>query len=131
MSKTTSYTKDQLYGATKSVRRTYKNKATKKEPDARISKVQAYKLIACKLGLASDRSLWKNPDSNYLSSWYDNFIKEIDEILLNTEYVNSSSKEIIDNTQKSNYLELIAALEKRVEKLTIENLELRQQLLNK
>ena len=130
MSKTTSYTKDQLYGATKGVKRTYINKATKNELDARISKVQAYKIIATKLGLNSDRSLWKNPDSDYLSNWYDKLIKEIDEILLkNQSFVSSSSKDILDTNQKSNYLEIINALEKRVEILTTENFELRQKLL--
>lgn len=130
MSKPTAYTKDQLYGATKSVKRTHKNKAVKREPDARISKVQAYKIIAQKIGLASDRSLWKNSDSDYLSKWYDTLIKEIDEIISNNELVPSRSTDIIDSDQKGNYLEVIAALEKRVEKLTLENLALRQKIKN-
>ncbi|OCS87815.1 hypothetical protein [Caryophanon tenue] len=132
MSKPTSYTKDQLYGATKGVKRTYINKATKNEADARISKVQAYKLIAHKLKLSSDRSLWKNNDSEYLSTWYDKLIKDIDDILLNNQsIISSNSKDTLDTNQKSNYLEIISALEKRVENLTIENFELRQKLLTK
>lgn len=131
MPKPPKYTKERLYAATKSIKMIYLKKAQKGLEDCLISKTNSFKLIASKLGLASDRSLWVNQDYAYLDKWYTKFRSEVDEVYKaaqENQTKKSVTKDVISSDQKANYLEIIAALEKRVEVLTIENLNLRTKL---
>ena len=135
MPKPTKYTRDQLYAATKSVRMSYLKKASKGLDGSVLSKSNAFRLIAKKLGLASDRSLCINSDYPYLDKWYSKFRSEAEEAYkLSQDKIiprSNASQELLTNDEKANYLEIIASLEKRVEVLTIENLDLRTKLNEK
>lgn len=115
--------REQLYNITKGIKRQHMNLAKKGDIKAQKKKTELYKIIASKLGLASDRTLWSGTHSEYLESWYLSFQSDIDEALSNSAVTSSESN--LTEDEVFNYKEIIKALELRVKELTIENSELR------
>ncbi|MEH6908784.1 hypothetical protein [Neobacillus drentensis] len=115
--------REQLYTVTKGIKRQYMNLAKKGDVKARKKKTELYKIIASKLGLTSDRTLWSGPHAEYLESWFLSFQADIEEALSNSTVTPSEST--LTEEDVSNYKEIIRALERRVKELTIENNELR------
>lgn len=115
--------REQLYTVTKGIKRQYMNLAKKGDVKSRKKKTELYKIIASKLGLTSDRTLWSGPHAEYLESWFLSFQADIEETLSNSTVTPSEST--LTEEDASNYKEIIRALKKRVKELTIENTELR------
>lgn len=105
------------------------NLAKKGDVKAQKKKTELYKIIASKLGLASDRTLWSGTHSEYLENWYLSFQVDIEEALKNSSIKPSESN--LTEEDVSNYKEIIQALEQRVKELTIENNELRSLSINR
>ncbi|RBP88975.1 hypothetical protein DFO70_1126 [Cytobacillus firmus] len=115
--------REQLYTITKGIKRKYMNLAKKGDINARKKKTELYKIIASKLGLTSERTLWSGSHAEYLESWFLSFQADIEEALRNSTITPSEST--LTEEEATNYKEIIRALEKRVKELTIENNELR------
>jgi secreted Zn-dependent insulinase-like peptidase len=115
--------REQLYNVTKGIKRQQMNLAKKGDSKALKKKTEIYKLIASKLGLTSERTLWSGPHSEYLEGWFLSFQADIEEALKNSTVIPTEST--LTEDKISNYKEIIKALEIRVKELTIENNELR------
>ncbi|GAA0347429.1 hypothetical protein GCM10008967_42260 [Bacillus carboniphilus] len=121
--------REQLYNVTKGIKRQHMNLAKKGDIEALKKKTELYKIVASKLGLTSDRTLWSGAHSEYLESWFLSFKADVEEALNNSSLTPSKSN--LTEDVASNYKEVIKALEKRVKELTIENNELRSSTMNR
>ncbi|MED3554339.1 hypothetical protein [Cytobacillus praedii] len=124
------YTKEDLYKATSTVKRTLKNQFEKGNL-SKITKTEVFDMIYPKLGLTSRRTLWNCPQSDYLNDWYAGLQIELNELKNRTTTVSErflprDGETVADlmNTlaQKNRYITL---LEERIKKLSSENEQLR------
>ena len=139
------YTQSELSYACSQLKREILNKI-KKGTLTKISKTQALSLVARKLNLASERTLWKGDTGEYLDSWYKKLDADIKKsINEKNKTTNASKSSVVEvtltdepsddkvsvNQKLDDALKLIKTLEEALRVVRIENNKLREALITK